>query len=965
MPRSLPSINRRNFLSAAASIGSITVLSTILLPPERAVAAVETLPQTAGYVPPVSLATIYGSNVYMKRMEDGKGIVKTYERAFTSTHLARATFYKGKDNKLKSAIAVVGKENQFQIIDVATGVNEKTSTPFGDSAGGLSTIDYNEYDAAIYSTGDGDLYKYVQGASAPTILGKLGVSTAGYGFAFDSKGRVWAGGYPKSTVSCYDPATGKITTYSAVDPEASYVRSITIINNVVYVGTGSVNPKIFSFSVDTPTVRTEIPVPSIGATGFVFKLDVHFGRLFAYYEDANLKGKTNVYDPATGKWTLLKYSVWGRSMASTKGSELVYFVCTPSTIEGLSIMQWNVRTNVYTRICASPSTSLELHIDASSGSPVLYMIGEDADGKNYLFYGVNLVTKATVLSVKADIKETAYKVEDFIVSNDGNMYVGGYMGDGLASINLTSDARWRTGMNTGINQIEGMIESDNNTIYIGSYGSADLLKYTKNPLEIKRIARLRVTYDQSRPFAWALAAGKVITGTVPDYGLQGGALAVINPIDDTLVVKDNFIARQSILGLVGSGDIVYGTTGVMGGLGAALDENPATVFAYDVKNDKLLWKNTSLTHETDIYSPTVVGNRLFVAVPNGIIELGMTDGKAISTYVMYARVNKPGWRNVRMGYNPKSNALVHRTGGSIAAINLKDNSRTLLYTDSDGGILKVTNNGRVYAVTNGSLDISEISSAYSPTITSAADLASISPGGGINLKKSDGAGGFGTGVAIIATGYADAKSVHVADWDNSGLYSLVSNHKDGSLRVRHALREGGFGDFKFVAAAGSGWDTRRITVGLWDKVTAAPDVLSIDSTGKLQHWRVWSAGTPLLAGEIGTGWAKYDIAILDYNYNGVTGLVFKEGAKMFWVPRGADGKVTPTSSSRVEIASGGWSSCVEFAVVTAHWRKYNGIVWKDSLGTLRYTSNLSSALLGGNKSYGTSLATYRIAGTSK
>jgi hypothetical protein len=179
------------------------------------------------------------------------------------------------------------------------------------------------------------------------------------------------------------------------------------------------------------------------------------------------------------------------------------------------------------------------------------------------------------------------------------------------------------------------------------------------------------------------------------------------------------------------------------------------------------------------------------------------------------------------------------------------------------------------------------------------------------------------------------------------------------------LRDGGFGPFRVVAPAGSGWDKRRITLGQWDKATPNPDILSIDSLGKMQHWRVWSAGTPLLAGEIGTGWAKYDIAILDYKYNGVAGVVFRDGVKMFWVPRDSKGKVYPTSSSRVQIASGGWGSCVQFAVVTGHWRHYNGIVWKDSLGTLRYTSNLNSTLLGGNMTYDKSLATYRIAGTSK
>jgi hypothetical protein len=966
MSHELPSLNRRRFLSAAVSIGSIAALTTLFVPPEYAHAAVDTLPET-GWVPPQSLATSYGSNVYMKRMPDGSGVIKTYKDAFTTTSVARADFFKGTDNKMKIALSVIGKHNQFQVLDVASGVNTTTTTPFTDSAGGLASIQYNSRDGKVYAIGDGEMYSWSQGAPAMAGLGKLTEkTTAGYGFAFDSKGRVWAGGYPQSIFACYDPATGTIKSYPPVDPESAYIRSITIINDVVYLGTGSASPKIFYFSVDTPEDVKQLPNPSnIGPTGFIDKLDTHYGRLFAFYEDVNLKSRISVYNPAWGTWRTFPYAATGRQVTSSNGGEKIYFVATPSG-QPLSIIEWNVRTNTQGFTMPAPMAPKTLHLDTSTGVPLLYMFGEDEAKENHIFCTVNLTTKAVVFDGGADIKSAPLKVQDFIVSPDGKMYVGGYMGDGIGSITIKDDVRWRSGRADGIHQIEGMMEYDRNTIYIGSYGSAVLLKYTKAPHEIITLAKLRTDYGQSRPFGWAVAAGKIVTGTVPDYGLQGGALGIIDPVTNGVEVVDNLINRQSILSLVGEGDIVYGTTGIKGGLGAALDENPAKVFAYDVRTRKLLWTTGStLKHESDIYSPVIVGDRLFVAVANGIIELDKS-GKAVKTYLLSERPNIPAWRNVRMAFDPRSNSLIHRSSGVITSINLKDNSRTILYTDDAAGIIKITDDGRLFAVTDDSMNISEISTAFSPTIESAGDVVSISPGGGINLKKSDGSGGYASsGIGIISSGYSDAKSVHVVDWNNDGVYDLVSNHTDGSLRVRHGIRTGGFGESIVVSKAGMGWDTKRITTGMWDSSTVFNDLLSIDSSGRLEQWRVWSTGSVGLVKEIGTGWGKYDIAMFDYKYDGVMGLIFREGAKMFWVPRDATGRVSPTSASRVEIAAGGWSSCVEFAAVKNHWRSYNGVVWKDSAGTLRYTSNLSSASLGGNKEYGTSLASYRLGGTSK
>lgn len=951
----LREINRRSFLSAAASIGSVAVLSTIFIP-ESAYAA-EVVTESA---PPNSLSTFYGSNVYLKNTPQGPGAIRTFDNAFSSTVVTKMSYFTDKDNRLKAALSVIGLNNQFQIIDVASGVNEKTLTPFTTSAAGISGLDFNTVDSSVYFTGTGGLYKYTRGASAAQDLGKVSAAaSSSYGVAFDSKGRVWAGSYPDAAVCCYDPATGKTSYYPTVDAESDYVRNLAILNDVVYVGTGAISPKVISFHVNTPLTRTVISVPDISPSGFVNALDVHDGKVFVTYETPSLVSKTSVYNPATKTWTTLKYAPSSHQMVSLSGDEWVYFVAKISGVP--YVIKWSTRTGYYQTVCASPLSPKGLHLRNSTSGLILHMFGE-VDGV-YRMQAISLPTGQSALNLAAPVKESSYKVQDLIAGTDNKLYVGGYMGDGIASIDLTTGKRWSAPEGNPIHQIEGMIEYDSNKIYVGSYGSADLISFTKNPLDIKRIIRLRTDYLQSRPFAWAVAAGMVVNGTVPEYGYRGGALTVINPVDDSVVrVLNKFIPEQSIVGMTGDGDIVYGTTSVRGGYGIPDDTSPAKVFAYNVRTNTKLWVNESLTSETEIQSPVVVNGRLFVAVANGVIELDMATGQAVRSFVLFSRDNVAGYRNVRMGYVAESDSLIHSGGGTITAISLKGNYRTLLYQGT-GGTMTVSKDGRIFAVTNGSLDVSEINIAYSPSITSSADVISVSPGGGINRRKSNGAGQFATGEGIVSSGYSDANSVHAVDWNGDGIIDLVSNHADGTLRVRYGLPQGGFEEFKIIGT--SGWNLRRITVGAWDKDATYPGLLSIDPSGNLEHWKVSSTGNVSLVKRIGTEWQDYDIALLDLKYNGVPGIVAREGAAMFWYPRSSTGYVYRSATTRVELASGGWSQCQEFASLQGHWRSYNGIVWKDSSGLLRYTSNLTSTALGGNMTYDTNLASYRLGGTSK
>lgn len=938
-------LNRRHFLSAAVLASAFVALRPAINP-DLAYAA--------------SLDKTYGENKKLQNFPAGGGIIKTYKDAFTGNDVTSATYFVAKDGRLKIAFAVIGLANQFQVIDAVTGKNEFAASPPSRMGGVVSGLSYNSKDKYVYSTSAGTVSQFDHATKTFKDLGQVTPNTTtGYGPVFDTAGNTWFGSFPDAGIGKFAVTTGKNTPYPNVDAGSEYVRSLAILDGTVYCGTGSVSPKIVSFPTSNPKSLKKIAVPGIGPTGFVSQMQAHVGRLFAFYEDAALSGKCSVYNPKTGTWESFKYNPSGRKMFSIPGDPWVYFVAKTYPEARVSIVRWNSTTNVFETVAACPITPNVVHVRKTTTGDIVDVFGNDPTTGVIRSYSVNITSGKVVTNIAAVIAAAPYKVQDFIPSDDGKIYVGGYQGDGIATIDMKTNARWRSDHTNPINQIEGMIEYSNDRIYVGSYGSAHLIRFDKATRVAKRIKSLRPEYMQSRPFAWALAAGKVVCGTVPEYGHRGGALAVIEPSTDNVErVKNKLIPEQSIVGLVGNGDIAYGTTSVKGGYGIPDDTKPATVFAYNVKTDKILWKNTSLTEETEINCPIFVKGRLFVGVANGIIEINPSTGATLRTWKLFSRVNVAGYRNIRIAYHAPTDRLIHCGGGTITAIGLSNDSRSLLFQGT-AGTMKMTASGRLFMVTGSSRDISEIDATFAPSISSTADLIAISSTGAISLRRSNGKGGYADPVDIVSSGYADAKSVHIADWNGNGVYDLVSNHKDGSLRVRYGLPKGGFEPF--VKISTTGWDKRRITVGRWNYNTRLPAVIAIETTGIMNLWQVSTSFTLGAVKAIGSGWKAQQFAILDRNNDSKPGLIVKNGAAVYWYPNTSN--ILPTSTKET-MATGGLGSATSFTVVQKHKSATtDGIVWHETTNKLRYMSNISGKT-GGIIEYGVTWAGYRLGGTS-
>lgn len=163
-----------------------------------------------------------------------------------------------------------------------------------------------------------------------------------------------------------------------------------------------------------------------------------------------------------------------------------------------------------------------------------------------------------------ELPEQPVELYTLASSSDGTkIFANGYMSGGLGIYDVQTGKKE---LYRNISQIESMFDI-NNKLYIGAYPLARLLVYdrekewaTGNPKEVIRMDQ----YGQARTTAVApFNKGKeIIFGTLPDTGVDGGALAFYDTNTENVEIYENYIYNQSIVSLVTRGTQVFGGTSI-------------------------------------------------------------------------------------------------------------------------------------------------------------------------------------------------------------------------------------------------------------------------------------------------------------------------------------------------------------------------------------------------------------------
>lgn len=602
------------------------------------------------------------------------------------------------------ALTIVGPANQLQIID-PTKRKLVHSLVFAKSHnGGIESMAWDEKAQRLYIVTA--KYLYVWDSTTPdstTFLGEVPEATSLYDITLDSLGNVWGGTYPSGTVFSYMPRTKEITTYSRVAEDTDYVRRLAIDEqDRVWVGTGSQNPRVFSFATSNPEERTEIPLPQPMDEGFISRLDVHGNYLVAsasnVTEQMLLNRETKSWDKKIDRVWSARQSSWSEQDSTSR-----FYTLTKGELYRTSTDSWT-DTKLGTVNADSPLALLALN------SHVL-VVSATADGVQVEFF--DLRTKRVQRTASIDLASGEFTVQSLLGHSNGNIYIGGYMGSGLAAINPDTGQRWSSpDQQNVVNQIEGMIEFDAEHLYIGSYGSADIISVDfpnrDTPQAYERLVRLSRQYQQSRPFGWAKNSRNVFFGTVPDYGLAGGVIGMIDPHSDSVEwVLDGggqgFIKAQSIIGLAADEKYLYGVSSVRNGYGIPDTEGLAHVFKVEIATRKVVWQSTPIPNAGALYSPTLIAGWLVVADMEGIAVIDPQNGKLLKKHQLTPISNegrRPGWANADIARIGEGTQVVHSAHGTATLVDFVDGTIANIADPKEklrfGARLAVGPTGRVF-----------------------------------------------------------------------------------------------------------------------------------------------------------------------------------------------------------------------------------------------------------------------------
>lgn len=928
--------DRRSVLGLSLAVTAGLLLASNARPAHAALPA-SGLPAGVGTAAPAAAAVAVWAKS-LQTLQPARGVTKTFNDVYVMTSISQVVSISTRSGAMRLAITMTGKSNQLQIIDPLGGIREKVITiPDNLIARGLAWDTKNRTLYIGITTGRILGYHYDTGKL--TDLGRVAPkATSLYGLAVDSTGRLWGGSYPEGVVWNYTPKTKKFAHLPRIDNKSDYVRGLDIdADDIVYVGTGTTAPKVVSFPAAKPTRRTTLKLTALPKVGFVNKITAHGDHILINADSVTTQ---LIWNRRTKKVTTAALSKAQRQTGGTRKEHLHYWV------SGKALYSTDAKAGKDTRL-----GNLEVlapdHIWTANGS--VYIL--DRQGPTVRTHRFNLKTGKSTLQASTKLKGAGVGVHSIMANTDGKLYIGGYQGEGIATLNPTTGARWQSLDTVAPNQIEGMIQWSPGKTYIGSYGSADIIRFTttrapEGNIAFKRMERLLTNYGQSRPFGWAKNSRRVFFGTVPDYGLAGGALGIINPATDSIeAVYNKIIPNHSIIGLAADDKFVYGTTSTRNGYGIPDTRGNAKVFAFNLATKKLAWSR-DIPGFTSVYDPILVDGKIVAATIEGVVVLNASNGILAHNHSFTGRQDRhyrPGWLNAGLARIGDSRRFVHAGGFGVHVIDLqKGTLRKAEGTTKTGSAVAVMPDGRVF-VNYGVRGIAQIDvEPVRPDIASTADLVSVSASGLLTVRPSNGRGVWGSPKKLGTGWNAKAvKSLHVVDWQSRGVMDLLVQRKDGTLTLHQAN-----GDGKYPLAGKDlpgKWGPRQITVGRVSAIANEPAMVSTDAAGNLYlHEIIKSTGALRSAKRIGTGFTGYNLSLVDVRGKGYADLIGHKGGSLYWWQN----RGNKTLTGRKVLRTGGWSGMTHISAAKRHYGQYEGLVYRVASGEMRYISAKSGTLAG-------------------
>lgn len=430
----------------------------------------------------------------------------------------------------------------------------------------------------LASHSQGNFYRYKPGADEVENLGKPAEHVT---FIWDivegANGRIYGGCYPKSTIFEYDIATGQFKDLGPAKEGEDYARCVAWDESRqrLYIGVGS-HGDIIEYDPKTGSKKSILP-EEYKDIQFIYSLGAVNGKLiarvdpghFAIFLDAETGEEIGQMPHFTGS-LISPAGANGRVYYSGQGNLYEFDPSTGKANDTGYDLRGEARGFAWSNPAEGRPSQLLI---ATTGRNVhVYNPAENRGERRY-----------------CELPTQALHLQNIIAGPDGNIYSSGYVSGQLGIFDPETRKHLQLG---NVKQAEG-VTFYNSKLFLGTYPGANLSVFDTgqapgedNPTTLFSMKE----QGQDRPFAMlgVPEENRVFMGTVPGYGLLGGALAVYDPDTTITAMHRNIIKDQGLVTFAYKEGILYGGTTIHGGLGIEPTAKEARLFLYDIKQDKLI-----------------------------------------------------------------------------------------------------------------------------------------------------------------------------------------------------------------------------------------------------------------------------------------------------------------------------------------------------------------------------------------
>jgi streptogramin lyase len=602
----------------------------------------------------------------------------------TSSTVIGTTF--GKDGAGHDVVYTVMRGHPAKLLsfDLATGQLQQ-SLPLDGADGAWNACTATDGSIYVGTDSNGHLYRYIPGENAVHDLGNpLPGQTWVWDVTAGKDGEVFGGTYPGACVFRYHPRDGfSDVGKGAVAEGEKYVRCVAADpeRGVVYAGVGS-HAHLIRIDLKTGEKRDILP-KEYADQEFVYGLDRFDDRLVALI---SRMGKSLIFDtktnevlgiiPAMGGQQIMTVSPDDGNVYYTNGGQLQRFSLNPRAHQTPE------------KLAPCPDALAFAWIDHK-------LVGFTRNGIFSFDRDSNELTRRAV-----KMPDEPTDIQSIELGPDGRIWTGGYLSGGNAAFDP------ETGKSE---QYKGLSQSEDMTvvgkkIYFGIYPGARLSLYdTTKPWDPKKNNPLQFgnlgSENQSRPMAMCGVEelNKVFIGTIPEYGQNGGVLAVYDIAAGKLTAHHDVVPKQSISSLVYHDHQIIGGSSIFGGLGQEPEAKEASLFIWDPALDKKVFDMVPVPAARAITG-------LFVG-PDGNIW-GMAEEtlfifypkerKVISTHTLFDTKDRPHhiWRDAFFAIHP--DGQIYGTARNCLFSLDPATKKITILRDKGAGLLSMDRAGRLY-----------------------------------------------------------------------------------------------------------------------------------------------------------------------------------------------------------------------------------------------------------------------------